>query len=182
MPVTERAYESLALEDPKGRWELHDGRPREKPAMTWDHTDALSYLAVLLQTQLDRDEFRVHVAGARLRRSDGNVYIPDVAVVPTDLGRAFRGRSDKLEILDDPLPLVVEVWSPSPGGYDVDAKLPEYERRGDLEIWRLHPYERTLVARRRQPDGTYSETVYRGGIVRPVALPGVTIDLDALFE
>ena len=77
---------------------------------------------------------------------------------------------------------MVEVWSPSTGDYDVDAKLPVYQQRGDLEIWRIHSYERTLTARRRQPDGSYEETIHRGGIVTPVALPGVTIDLETLFQ
>jgi Uma2 family endonuclease len=75
----------------------------------------------------------------------------------------------------------VEIWPRSTGDYDVEEKLPEYQRRGDLEIWRLHPYERTLTAWRRQPDGSYTETIYTGGVVHPVALPGVAIDLDALF-
>jgi Uma2 family endonuclease len=77
--------------------------------------------------------------------------------------------------------LVVEVWSPSTGGYDIDAKLPTYRARGDREIWRIHPYERTLTTWRRQPDGSYAETVHRGGTIEPIAVPGVTIDLDALF-
>jgi Uma2 family endonuclease len=102
--------------------------------------------------------------------------------VPTSYGAEFRDRRDKLAIFSEPLPLVVEVWSPSTGGYDVDAKLPIYQRRGDLEIWRIHPFERTLTAWRRQPDGSYEETIYRGGIVEPVALPGVSIDLEALFD
>ncbi len=79
------------------------------------------------------------------------------------------------------LPLVVEVWSPSTCDYDVDKKLPEYQRRGDLDVWRIHPYERTLIAWVRQADGSYAENHYRGGIVRPAALLGVAIDLDALF-
>jgi len=77
---------------------------------------------------------------------------------------------------------VVEVWSPSTGDYDVDAKLPEYHRRGDQEIWRIHPYERMLTAWRRQPDGSYTETVYTGGVVHPLAFPVVAIDLDTLFD
>ena len=85
-------------------------------------------------------------------------------------------------IFSDPLPLVVEVWSPSTGDYDVDAKLPVYQQRGDLEIWRIHPYERTLTAWRRQPDGSYQETIHREGMVKPAALPGVAIDLGALFD
>jgi Uma2 family endonuclease len=52
---------------------------------------------------------------------------------------AARLRGDELELYVEPLPLVVEVWSPSTGQYDVDEKLPEYQRRGDLEIWRFHP-------------------------------------------
>ncbi len=58
---------------------------------------------------------------------------------------------------------------------------PEGHRRGDTEIWLIHPYERTLTAWRRQPDGTYAETVYRGGPVQPATLPDVTIGLDTLF-
>ena len=77
---------------------------------------------------------------------------------------------------------VVEVWSPSTGTFDVDTKLPEYQRRGDLEIWRIHPYDRILTAWRRQADGSYTESIYREGTIQPVALPGVVIDLDTLFD
>jgi Uma2 family endonuclease len=76
---------------------------------------------------------------------------------------------------------VVEVWSPSTADFDVEEKLPEYQRRGDLEIWRLHPYERTLTAWRCQPGGSYTETLFAGGLVHPVAVPGVATDLDALY-
>ena len=87
----------------------------------------------------------------------------------------------QLEAYTDPLPLVVEVWSPSTGDYDVETKLGEYRRRGDLEIWLLHPYSHSLTAWVRQPDGSYVEVHYTGGTVQPAALPGVTIDLDARF-
>ncbi len=39
------------------------------------------------------------------------------------------------------------------------AKLPIYRERDDLEIWFFHPYERTLAAWRKQPDGSYSEAL-----------------------
>ena len=182
MPVSEQTYLCVAKESPEGQWELDGGRLREKPPMTWHHGDSISELSYMLRHQLDRNEFRVHINHSRFRRSADHYYIPDVAVIPLAYGCDLRGRSDRLEIYTDPLPLVVEVWSPSTSGYDVDAKLPEYQKRGDQEIWRLHPYDRTLIAWRRQPDGTYVETVYRGGIVRPVALPNVEIDLDVLFD
>jgi Uma2 family endonuclease len=103
-------------------------------------------------------------------------------VIPVALEQAQRGRPGTLETYDDPLPLVVEIWSPSTGDYDVDTKLPEYQARGDLEIWRIHPFERTLTTWVRQADGRYVETVYSGSVVRPRFLPNVEIDLGQLFE
>jgi Uma2 family endonuclease len=102
-------------------------------------------------------------------------------VVPMAYGDPFRGKPGTLAIFPGPLPLVAEVWSASTGNYDVDTKIPVYMQRGDLEIWRIHPYDRTLTSWVRQADGTYQETVYRGGVVGLAALPGVTIDLDRLF-
>ncbi|MDQ3228020.1 MAG: Uma2 family endonuclease [Chloroflexota bacterium] len=87
-----------------------------------------------------------------------------------------------LDAFAEPLPLVVEVWSRTTGDYDIAAKLPAYRERGDLEIWFIHPYERTLTAWRRQPDGSYAEEVYRGGMVAVTSLPDVTIDFDALLD
>jgi Uma2 family endonuclease len=78
--------------------------------------------------------------------------------------------------------LVVEVWSPSTGHYDVATKLKGYRERGDTEIWFIHPYERTLTAWRRQPDGSYVEETHRGGVVAVASLPGVVIDLDVLLD
>ena len=182
MSVTERTFEAIALEDFDRKWELHRGRLREKPAMTWDHNGGSLDLAVQLYTQLDRRLYRVNHDSGRLRRQDVTYYIPDVFVVPASYGVDLRGRQDRLQIHDGPALLVVEVWSPSTGDYDIDAKLPEYRARGDLEIWRLHPYDRVLTVWRRQDDGSYETFQQTGGTIQPIALPGVTIDLDALFD
>ena len=180
--VSDQAFERIALGDPDRVWELQEGRLREKPAMRWDHNWAAVKLGHFLLSQLDWNEYQVRVNAGHLRRPTASYYVPDVCLVPVPMGDPFRGRSDTLEVFDAPLPLVVEVWSPSTGDYDVDAKVPEYMARGDLEIWRLHPYQRTLTAWRRQPDGSYEQTVATGGTVRPASLPGVAIDLDTLFE
>ena len=181
MPVSERTYLQLALEDPN-QWELHCGHLRRKPGMTYEHNRVASRLFFRLRQQLDEERFDVRLGMGHLRRSAESYYIPDVSVIPMELTRPLRGRPDVLEAYDAPLPLVVEVWSPSTGEYDVDSKVPEYQRRGDLEIWRIHPFDRTLTAWRRQPDGSYAESHYTGGTVQPVALPNVTIDLDTLFD
>jgi Uma2 family endonuclease len=150
--------------------------------MTWEHSDRAFELAVQLRNQLDRQLFRVGHNAGRLRRQDATYYIPDVFVIATSYGDGLRGRQDVLEVHGGPALLVAEVWSPSTGYYDVDSKLPEYQRRGDLETRRLHPYDRTLIVWRRQDDGTYETFQQTGGTIQPFALPGVTIDLDALFD
>ena len=182
MPVSERTYELVALEDPEGHWELHQGRLREKPSMSYRHNRDMMYLGVQLAQQLDRNEYEVRVNSGFVHRTSETAYIPDVIVFPVSMLGPDKDRSDVLERYDGPLPLVVEVWSPSTGGYDVDEKIPEYHRRGDHEIWRLHPFERTVTIWRRQPDGSYAKTVVRGGRVALLALPWVTVDLDALWS
>ena len=178
--LSEAAYERFVLSGVDGAWELHDGRLVEKPRMTFEHGELVVLLGHLLLGQLNRDDYRV-VSELRVRRPAATILIPDLMVVPTAYREEFGGRPGTLAIFADPLPLVVEIWSTSTGGYDVDAKLPIYQQRGDQEIWLIHPYERTLTAWTRRPDESYVETVYRKGVVRPVALPDVAIDLETLF-
>ena len=178
--ISEEAYQKFVLSGVDGSWELHDGRLVEKPAMTFRHGQIPMLLGHFLLSQLDRDAYAV-VSELRVRKTSATVFMPDLMVVPTAYSKEIRDRP-VLAIFSDPLPLVVEVWSPSTGDYDVDAKVPVYQQRGDLEIWRIHPYERTVTSWQRQPDGSYQETIHRGGIVTPVALPGVAIDLETLFQ
>jgi Uma2 family endonuclease len=81
----------------------------------------------------------VRVDAGRVRRPEATFFIPDVFVVPTAYAIPLLGQQDILEVFDQPLPLVVEVWSRSTGDYDVAEKIAVYQQRGDLEIWRLHP-------------------------------------------
>ena len=182
MPVTEKTYEQVALEDPDGQWELACGKLRSKPPMTHAHNTLGFELAVMLRQQLNHREFEVRFNAGRARISQSASYIPDVIVIPRALTEGLRLRDDVLESYPAPLPLVVEVWSKSTGDYDVETKFPGYKERRDLEIWRIHPYERNLTSWVLQSDGSYSERVLDGGSVSLAALPGVTVDLDELFS
>lgn len=182
MTVTQQTFHQVLLEDPDGQWEVYDGELRAKPPMSFRHNDTFAYLGAQLIAQLDGSMYRVRINGGHVRRTEKNYFIPDVFVLPLSIVGPERDRPDVLEVYDAPLPLVVEVWSPSTGKYDVDTKLVEYQKRGDTEIWRVHPFERRVTVWRRRSDGCYEELVYLGGVVEPVALPGVRIDLDALFS
>ncbi len=130
--VTAEEYERIVLDDPGVTWELHRGRLREKPGMSVSHNRTIVRLSSQLLRQLDEGAFEVRINLARVRRDDDSYYVPDVFVVPAAAVAAIEDRPGVLEAYPDPLPLVVEVWSPSTGGYDVNTKLPEYRRRGDV--------------------------------------------------
>jgi Uma2 family endonuclease len=175
--VSEEAFRRLALDDRNIHLELYDGQVREKPTMSVEHGDIMFRLSGLLFTQLDADCYLGRVGHGRLRVSSSTYYEPDAMVVASSL----RPRARSIDAYSDPALLVIEIWSPSTGRYDVDAKIPAYQSRGDLEIWRIHPYDRTLTAWRRNRDGTYREALYRGGIVAAESIPGFAIDLDWLL-
>lgn len=180
--IGQDAYRALALRNPDGQWELWDGEPREKPGMSVAHNWIVRILGRSLDRQLDEAAFVVQTNLGRVTWTEHNAFIPDVMVVPTAVvRRALAEHPETLETYAEPLPFVAEVWSPSTGGYDVRVKIAAYRARGDQEIWRVHPYERTLIRWVRPEGGAYAELVHTGGTVELAALPGVAIDLDALF-
>jgi Uma2 family endonuclease len=178
--ISEQEYRERVFNDPARVWELWDGVPVEKPLMSAMHDGVSFFLGFLLQSQLDPDHYLVNVNGGKTRYTSRNYYTPDIVVIPTPLVQPLLADPYGLNAYTESLPFVAEVWSPSTGNYDIVAKIPVYQQRGDLEIWFYHPYERTLAAQRRQLDGSYREKRYTGGIVPIDSLPGVTIDLDAL--
>lgn len=178
MTVSAATFEQLALDEPN-RWELHRGRLVKRPSMSMPHNDVAMQLALIIARGIDPARFRVRSQSGHLMRTEDNYFVPDVAVVPVEEARRFQGRRD-LEKYDVPLPFVAEVWSPSTGGYDIDRKLPEYQRRGDFEIWRVHPFDREVVAWRRQPRGGYREARITTGVA-VIASLGIDVDLAELF-
>jgi Uma2 family endonuclease len=178
---TRKTGEEVLLEDPYSPWEVFDGRLVEKPIMPIAHDYVQHELYDMLRAQVPKSDYWVRQNFSRLRRTSRNYMIPDVVVIPLAERERDPSRWSELAVYDRPLPLVVEIWSPSTGRYDRTFKLAEYRRRGDLEIWFIHPRLRTLTIWRRRDDGDYDEEIVTSGTVRPVALPGVEIDLDALL-
>jgi Uma2 family endonuclease len=178
--MSEQDYVAFVESGIEGVWELHDGRLVEKPGMSWQHGRIVTRLISALDHQLDDNEHIVFTE-LRVRRLGETVFQPDVMVVPAQYGDLIE-KLPSLAIFSGPVLLIVEVWSPSTGDYDIDTKVPVYQQRGDFEIWRIHPYERMLTRWVRQQDGSYRKSLHRGGSISPLALPGVTIDLDALLH
>lgn len=180
--LSEEKYRALALTAEGKLVELWEGEPRQKPTMNVKHGLVASDLGVALANQLDRGVHRVNINGGRTRCSPRTYYIPDVIVIPYPLQAPYMNDPMALGAYVDPLPLVVEVWSWTEEPYDFDAKLRAYRERGDQEIWYIHPFQQTLTAWRKQPDGGYLEESVRGSKVQVASLPHVSIDLESLYD
>lgn len=181
MPISERTYQRVALAESDETWELIDGWLRSKPGGRVAHDHVMTYLGFYIYKQFDEGAYQWRINNGRLRCSPRDYFVSDTFILPTELMRPLLARPHDLEVYDAPMPLVAEVWEPPAGDDDALRKLPGYQRRGDREIWWLHPSERTLTAWRRQPDGGYAEATQTGGVARPAFLPDVAVDLDARF-
>lgn len=182
MLTIQSTVEDVMLQQPERRWELHRGQLREKPDMTEPHNWVTLRLMRQIERQIDETRFECRPGIGRVSRGHETYYVPDVFIVPVRESPSIRHRGFGLEVFRDPLPFVAEIWSPSTGGYDVDEKLPEYQARGDLEIWRVHPYDYTITTWRRQADGTYVEAIHDHGALPLHVFADVEIDLDELFR
>jgi Uma2 family endonuclease len=170
---------------PEGdRTELIDGTAyvSEPPAPTRSHQELVGELYYQVRLALEGKSFHAYIAPFDVRLpKDGEadelidtVVQPDVLIV-RDLEkldeRGMRGAPD----------WIAEVLSPSTASHDQTLKLRAYERAGVLEVWFLHPDDRTLTPYRLE-NGRYGRpTILELRGQTPVgAVPGVSIDWDRL--
>jgi Uma2 family endonuclease len=154
---------------------------REKPAMSAGHNRSMRELMYQLIPQLPRSDYELLVNAGYLRAVTGETYVPDLAIVTTQMVERLSAEPRRFEVYDAAVPFVAEFWSPHTGTYDIDTKFPAYQQRGDAEIWRVHPFERTVTIWRRQPDGAYVEEVATGGAVALHLLPRVKVAIEPQF-
>jgi Uma2 family endonuclease len=173
-------YDDLGLMPEDGRrHELVDGEHLVTPSPRTRHQRALVRLLVLLQTHLEE-----HGAGEAfpapfdvvLSRFD--VVEPDLVVVLN------RSRSLVTEAnVQGPPDLVVEILSPATAARDRGLKRKLYEKHGVSEYWLVDPDEESVeVLRLTNGRLTLAQKAVRIGRLTSPALPGLTIDLAALFS
>lgn len=178
-PISNEDYLWLVLEDSNAPWELHDGLLVEKLGMSVWHGDSTFYLAYQIASQVDRKQFRLRSNHGRIRASGNSYFVPDVIVIPTHM---IGPDPNRIDVYEDAMPFVAESLSPSTRTYDVLKKLPVYRARSDREIWLLDPPKHSVRMWRLMDDDGYDEQVVTGGKIELHALPGVVIDIDALFD
>ena len=100
---------------------------------------------------------------------------PDLFYVPPDGPAVITA-----EYIAGPPTLVVEILSPSNRTHDLVTKLGIYERAGVAEYWTVDHRHVTLTVRF-LVQGRYVEQPHDGSLVRSIVLPGLTVDVPALF-
>jgi Uma2 family endonuclease len=169
--------EARALPDLGERYELIDGVLVVPPSPSTAHMRVSGRLYSLIGDYLLPRQQRdfLFYAPFDVRLTEFRSVQPDLLYVnPARPGALTSGYADGAP------DLVVEVLSPSNRVYDRVTKFGLYAEAGVREYWIVDPDDDTftlyLLA-----DGHFIEQPIEDGIARSVVLPGLEVDLSALF-
>ncbi|MBF0550331.1 MAG: Uma2 family endonuclease [Deltaproteobacteria bacterium] len=168
------------------RWEIIEGVPYAmSPAPSPRHQAVLGNLHLQVGNFLVGKQCRVFFAPfdvrfPRMDEADENVTTvvqPDISVIcdPAKIDdRGCRGAPD----------FIVEILSPHTSRKDQAEKLALYEKHGVKEYWIIYPGYDTVIVRVLGQDGQYGPPLVHAvkGHLEVATLPGLVIDLDAVFE
>ncbi|MBA2521336.1 MAG: Uma2 family endonuclease [Chloroflexia bacterium] len=169
--------ELLELPDLGDHYELIDGVLIVPPASSWMHADMIAALLRILFAHVPaRQPGKVLTAPVDVRLSSVRVLQPDIVYISPErrhlltTNRAISGAPD----------LVAEVLSPSNRRHDLDVKFAIYEQVGVREYWIVN-LERERLTMFVLHEGRFVERPHEGGIARSTVLPGLDVDISALF-
>ena len=158
------------------RYELFDGELVVTPSPVPFHQLVAYRLSRWLGDHVERNRLgQMFFAPVDVKLAAGVTFVPDLLFVRADrLGivgaTAIEGAPD----------LVVEILSPSTRGRDVGEKMALYARFGIAEYWIVDPVERAVTIHTLRGD-RYEPVEQGGASARSVVLPGLVIDVAALF-
>ncbi len=155
---------------------------REPPAPSRFHQELVGELYHQLRLALEGRSCRAYIApfDVRLPRSGEADELIDTVVQPDVLVACDLSKLDERGMRGAP-DWIAEILSPSTASHDQVVKLPTYERAGVLEVWLVHPADRTLSIYRLE-GGRYGRPTILGlaGRTTISAIRGVSIDLDRI--
>jgi Uma2 family endonuclease len=174
-----------SLTMPENRFEeIVHGESRIMPPPNERHADLIDELSDILRTQLDRREHRVTSAGAGLgiERVPLTYRIPDLMVFRTEARRWDREQKAGNDPYIWTVPeLIVECLSPSNRKGSIQELLADYARAEVPEIWLLDPKQPQFTSYRFESGVLKPSLAMKSGLVTPMLLPNVAVDLAALW-
>ncbi len=141
------------------------------------HEDLFSFLLTPLRVFLD-DRDAGAVGGSRYPMRLDASWSPEPDLLVVGEGKRSKMTEQRLE---GPADLVIEIASETDPGFDRREKLPRYLAAEIPEIWLIDPFETSLLAEVRTPEG-YSTRRIASGRLESKAVPGFWIDADWLWQ
>lgn len=160
------------------RYEIIDGEPVVSPAPSLIHAEIVARLFVLIREFVLRHKpgGRVFTAPVDVRLSPPRIVEPDIIYVSPERRRILANPA----LIEGAPDLIVEVISPSNRPYDERVKFRIYAEAGVCEYWLADSERRTLTLLTLE-SGDYVALPLDGVIARSRLLPGLEVDVDALF-
>lgn len=158
------------------RYEVIGGELIVSPAPSQRHQLLQLEIAALLRDHVRPHRLgRAYTAPVDVRFTAIDQVQPDVVVLLKERRHIYTAN-----VMHGPPDLAVEIISPSSRQTDPTVKYRLYEQHGVKEYWLVDPEARTLrlFALR---DGRYVESQPKAGTLHSEVLPGLTVDLAALF-
>lgn len=174
--MTADEFLAWAIENDERRVELHDGDVVRMPPERAAHAEVKIAMAFVLRDAIRAAKVpcRVFGDGFAVRIDDRTIYEPDALV------RCGERLGPDTISMSDPV-IVAEVLSPSSMTIDLHDKLAGYFRLPPIHHYlTVNPRSRVILHHAR--DGADIRTrILQGGSLR-LDPPGLTLDLDALFD
>ena len=124
-------------------------------------------------------DVRLPISSSKKRNKEIKTVVqPDICVVCDPL------KIDTLGCLGAP-DWIIEILSPHTSQKDLREKFDVYEKSGVKEYWVIHPSEQTVLVYILDETKKYAlilKPYVKGDKVAPYSLPGLTIDLEQVFE
>ena len=170
-------YEDLAQMPADGnRYEVIDGELFVTAAPLKKHQKLSARLFDLFYDQQKAGLGEAYFAPVDVRLSPHDIVQPDLIFIRRDRLDIYL----PIGIVEGPPDLVVEILSPSTRSTDQVRKAAMYARGGVPEYWIADPDAPSLTVYALR-DGQYQPVPAEPGTARSLVLPGLVVDLGALF-
>jgi len=154
-----------------------DGEVLLMSPASFPHQDLVLFLAAVLRSYVEFHKLgRVCPAPFQMRLGHSGRE-PDVIFI----GNESLGRL-RLNRIDGPADLAIEIVSPESRERDEVEKLAEYEKAGVREYWIIDPENRTADFHQLGPNGRYRALSPGTGRYESVVIPGCWIDIAWLWS
>ncbi|HXM40380.1 MAG TPA: Uma2 family endonuclease [Bryobacteraceae bacterium] len=174
-----------SLTMPENRFEeIVHGESRIMPPPIKKHVYLTEKLFEILKAQINSSEYYVTLAGAGLgiERVPLTYRIPDLMVFGTEALRRDRTETAESDPYIWAVPeLIVECLSPSNRKGSIQELLADYGRVAVPEVWLLDPAPSQFTSYRYESGELRQWLAAESGLVTPVGLPNVAVDLAALW-